>query len=135
MARATNIGIPLHSQFRGGESDTVREIPPEWRAALDLLIVETPVPYDTDVVDLTSGVLAIKREQKLTSESILRKTETDTELPAILEERFTDKYKQFGARTRLFHYIDDFGSVTNPTATIDVNTKNFGNKHFEETID
>lgn len=133
--RGTNRGIPLYSQFRGGESDTVREIPPEWRAALDLLIIECPVPIDTAVVDLTSGVLAIKREQKFSSEATSRETYTDTELPATLLEYDTDRNKEIVTRTRNFRFIDDLGSIAVPAALRDVKTKNFGNKHFEETIE
>src|SRR5882724_10211953 len=134
VPRKTTAGTPLHSKFRGGESDTVREVPPEWRAALELFVEETPVPFDSDIPFLSDEILATKIEQKVTAESTLRTTSKPAG-DSTLEEIYTDKHKQIGHRTRNFKFIDELPFIAVPTATRDVNTKNFGNKHFEETID
>jgi hypothetical protein len=53
-----------------------------------------------------------------------------------LYESFTSRHKQLGVRHKSFHYISDWPSVVpNPTALTDVETKNFGNQHFELRID
>lgn len=132
MPRGTNIGRPLHSEFLGGESDTVREIPPDWRAALDLKITELPVPVDWVIPQLSDTMLAVKLEQKVTSESQLRTTEKQ---PGVVTrtEHFTDQRKQFGTRTLNFKHVGD--PITTPSATVDVDTKDFGNEHFEEKIE
>src|SRR6516225_6084716 len=129
--RLTRPGIPLHSEFHGGESDTIREIPPEWRAALDLTVEEIPMPWDEPIIDLSDVVLASKAEQQFTSE---RKMRTTYKPPGVfyLYESFTDRHKNLGTRERSFHFISDWpGVVPNPTALTDVETRNFGNKHFE----
>ncbi len=132
--RFTNPGIPLISEYRGGESDTVREIPPEWRAALDLHVTEQSIPLDQDLFELTDEILASKTERTVTSEKKIRTTRKPSGVFTLLE-RFTNKDKEFGTRTRTFHFIDDFGSVPTPSATTDVSTRNFGNKHFEEIVE
>src|SRR5215472_2113820 len=129
--RLTRPGIPLHSEFVGGESDTIREIPPEWRAALDIKVEEIPMPWDRPIIPLSDEVLASKAEQQFTSE---RKMRTTYKPPGVyhLFESFTDKHKQLGVRDRSFHFIADWpGSVPSPSALLDVETRNFGNKHFE----
>src|SRR6267142_1949155 len=120
--RFTNEGIPLISEWIGGESDTIREISPEWRAALDLVVTEQPVPTDRELFQLTDEILACKAEQKQTSERTMRTIRKPAGVFTLLE-RFTDKNKEFGTRTKTFHFDTDFGSVPAPTATREVNTK------------
>lgn len=132
--RLTNEGIPLISEWIGGESDTIREIPPEWRAALDLVVTEQPVPTDRDLFQLTDEILACKAEQKATADRTMRTIRKPAGVFTLFE-RYTDKDKEFGTRTKSFHFDTDFGSVPAPTATRQVSTKNFGNKHFEEVIE
>jgi hypothetical protein len=132
--RLTNPGIPLYSEYRGGESDSVREVPPEWRAALDLHVTEQSVPTDQPLFELTDEIIASKLEQTFTSERKLRTTRKPAGVFTLLE-RFTNKDKEFGERTRTFHFIDDYPGVTVPSATKDVSTRNFGNKHFEEIVE
>lgn len=134
-ARLTNPGIPLISEFRGGESDTVREIPPEWRAALDLHVTEQSIPFDQDLFELTDEILASKTERTVTSEKKIRTTRKPAGTFTLLE-KFTNKDKEYGTRTRNFRFIDDFpAELAIPSATTDVSTRNFGNKHFEEIVE
>ena len=95
--RLTVPGRPLTSEFVGGESDTIREIPPEWRATLDLTVIEIPMPWDRPIVPLADTVLASKAEQKVTAERMMR---TTYKPPGVfyLYESFTDKHKQLGVR-------------------------------------
>jgi hypothetical protein len=133
--RQTNPGIPLHSEgLGGGLKELVGEVPPEWRCAIDLSILEQPVPYDTEIPLLSDTILSTRVEQQFTSESILRQV---TKPPGIvtLEETYTDKYKQVGSRIKKFRPITDLPLIGLPSATRDVNTKNFGNYHFEETLE
>ena len=133
--RLTRPGIPLHSEFVGGESDTIREIPPEWRAALDLLVEQIPMPWDRPIVPLSDTVLASKAEQQYTSERMMR---TTYKPPGVfhLFESYTDRHKALGVRDKSFHFISDWPSVVpQPTALTDVKTRNFGNKHFEMEVE
>src|SRR2546430_6345862 len=129
VPRQTNPGRQLTSEFLGGESDTIREIPPEFRALLDLKVIEIPMPFDVLPIPLSDTVLASKAEQKVTSERVLRTTYKPSGQFQLIE-RFTDKNKQFGTRYRIFKTQGDV--ITNPTATLDVNTKHLGNFHFIE---
>src|SRR5215472_126062 len=133
--RLTRPGIPLHSEFVGGESDTIREVPPEWRAALDLTVEQIPMPWDRPIIPLSDTVLASKAEQQYTSERMMR---TTYKPPGVffLYESYTDRHKQLGVRTKSFHFIDDWPSVVpSPSALTDVETRNYGNKHFELKVD
>ena len=133
--RLTRPGIPLHSEFVGGESDTIREIPPEWRAALDLLVEQIPMPWDRPIVPLSDTVLASKAEQQFTSERMMR---TTYKPPGVFDlfESYTDRHKQLGVRHKSFHFIGDWpGTVPNPSALTDVETRNFGNKHYEQRVE
>lgn len=130
--RLTNAGRPLTSNYLGGESDTIREIPPEFRAALWLTVIEIPLPWDQNPLPLDDSVLASKTEQKVTSE-VMRRTTRKPPGVFTLVERYTDKYKQLGTRTRNFKYITD--TIATPTITRSVETKNLGNQHFIENIE
>jgi hypothetical protein len=133
--RQTHPGIPLHSEARGGGlRETVGEIPPEFRAALDLEVLQQPVPYDTEIPFLSDTILSTRVEQDFTSESKLIQV---TKPPGVvtLVEAYTDKFKQSGTRTRNFRPITDLPLIGLPSATRDVNTKNLGNYHFIEDIE
>jgi hypothetical protein len=133
--RQTHKGIPLHSKARGGGlRETVGEIPPEFRSALDLEFLEQPVPYDTEIPMLSDTILSTRVEQNFTSESTLRQI---TKPPGIvtLEETYTDKFKQIGDRIKNFRPITDLPLIAVPSPTRDVQTNNLGNFHFVETIE
>jgi len=134
LNRLTDKGAPLTSIFYGGESDTIREIPPEFRAVLPMTVIETPMPWDQGIPALSDTILASKAEQKVTSE----RTQRVTYKPAgiyTLVEKFTDKDKELCTRTRNFRPITDMPSIAVPTLLRDVNTKNLGNYHFIEEIE
>lgn len=133
--RQTNVGIPLHSQGRGGGlRETVGEIPPEWRSALDLFTLVQPVPYDSDIPELSDTILSTRLEQTVTAESMLHQVTKPAGI-VTLEETYTDKYKQVGSRIKKFRPITDLPLIGVPSSTRDVQTKNFGNYHFEETLE
>jgi hypothetical protein len=130
--RLTNPGRPLTSEFFGGESDTIREIPPEFRAACDLTVVEIPLPWDQPLIPLSDPVLASKAEMKLTSERIRRTTYKQVG-PVALHEVYTGRDKQLGNRTRTMRFQGD--AIASPGPFRSVDTKDLGNKHFIETIE
>lgn len=130
--RLTNPGRALTSEFFGGDSDTAREIPAEFRAACDLRIVEIPLPWDNALIPLSDGVLASKAEQKATSERIRRTTYKQIG-PITLQEVYTSRDKQLGTRTRSMRFEGDTIASPGPYRTVD--TKNLGNKHFIETVE
>jgi hypothetical protein len=129
--RLTNPGRPLKTHYFGGESDTLREIPPEFRAALDLTVIEIPLPWDQEIVPLSDTVLASKAEQKVTSEWI-RRTTYKPPGPVTLFEKDTNKDKQVVTRTRNFKFVGDPVNVPGPFT--DVQTKDLGNLHFVESM-
>lgn len=130
--RLTNAGRPLKNHYYGGDTDTIREIPPEFRAALDLTIIELPLPWDQDIIPLSDTVIASKAEQKVTSEWI-RRTTYKPPGPIQLVEKATNRDKQVVTRTRNFKFQGDTVAVPGPF--IDVETKNLGNLHFIENIE
>jgi len=130
--RLTNPGRPLTSEFFGGESDTIREIPPEFRAACDLTVVEIPLPWDQPLIPLSDPVLASKAEQKLTSERIRRTTYKQVG-PVTLNEVYTSRDKQLGNRTRTMRFQGDTIASPGPFRTVE--TKDLGNKHFIENVE
>jgi hypothetical protein len=130
--RLTNPGRPLKNHYYGGDTDTIREIPPEFRAALDLTIIELPLPWDQDIIPLSDTVIASKAEQKVTSEWI-RRTTYKPPGPIQLVEKATNRDKQVVTRTRNFKFQGDTVAVPGPF--IDVETKNLGNLHFIENIE
>lgn len=130
--RLTNPGRPLTSEFFGGESDTNREIPPEFRAACELKIIEIPLPWDQPLIPLSDPVLASKAEMKLTSERIRRTTYKQVG-PITLYEVYTSKDKQLGNRTRSMRFQGDAIAAPGPFRTVE--TKDLGNKHFIENVE
>jgi hypothetical protein len=130
--RLTNPGRPLTSEFFGGESDTIREIPPEFRAACDLTVVEIPLPWDQPLIPLSDPVLASKAEMKLTSERIRRTTYKQVG-PVTLNEVYTSRDKQLGTRTRTMRFQGDAIASPGPFRTVE--TKDLGNKHFIENVE
>lgn len=130
--RFTNPGIQLRSHYYGGESDTIREIPPEFRAALDLTVLEIPLPFDQEIIPLSDTVLASKGEQKTTSEW-MRRTTFKPPGQVALDEFFTNKYKQYVDRLRTFKTVGD--ATASPGPYTDVKTQNLGNLHFIEDVE
>jgi hypothetical protein len=130
--RLTNPGRPLTSEYFGGDSDTAREIPAEFRAACSLKIVEIPLPWDQPLIPLSDPVLASKAEQKATSERIRRTTYKQVG-PITLHEVYTSKDKQLGARTRTMRFEGD--TIASPGPARSVETKDLGNRHFIENVE
>src|SRR6266705_1019037 len=118
MALLKNPGPLLTSELLGGETDSSREIPPEFRAALDLTVLEQEVPVDVFPDILSDTVIASKVEQSRTDERKRRTVKKPPGSVALLEYDTNDK-KQVVTRHRTMQLVS-LGH-TLPTAIKKVN--------------
>ncbi len=101
--RHTNKGVKLTDFYVGGESDTLREIPPEFRAALQLIVEETPVPNDQNVEPLDGNlILASKVFTKQTGEKFRRSTKKPAGNITLFDQEYDKKYDVIIPSTRTF---------------------------------